>query len=99
MAEWGWGVLVMVAWVTPFSFLLWRVRERTGSVLAPAMLHGAGNGALGVFSFLIVDGNVLVALPVGLVLAVAMAIVAAVAWRLPAPEPATAATKPVAAHS
>ncbi len=83
-SEWGWGIPVMVAWVTPFSFLLWRLRERTGSVLAPAMLHGAANGALGVFTFLISGGNVLVALPVGLLLAVTMAIVAVAAWRLPA---------------
>lgn len=85
--EWGWGIFVMVAWVTPFSFLLWRVRERTGSVLAPAILHGAGNGVLGMFAFLVAGGHVLVALPVGLLLAVVMAIVAAVAWRLPALDP------------
>lgn len=84
-SEWGWGVLVMVAWVTPFSFLLWLVRERTGSVLAPAMLHGAGNGVLGVFTYLVADGNVLVALPVGLLLAVTMAVVAVVAWRVAGP--------------
>jgi membrane protease YdiL (CAAX protease family) len=84
-SEWGWGILVMVAWVTPFSFLLWRLRERTGSVLAPAMLHGAANGALGVFTVVLSGGNVLVALPVGLLLALTMAIVAAIAWRLPAP--------------
>lgn len=84
-AEWGWGIPVMVAWVTPFSFLLWRIRERTGSVLAPAMLHGAANGSLGMFAIIISGGNVLVALPVGLLLALALAIVALVAWRLPAP--------------
>ncbi|MBN9107008.1 MAG: CPBP family intramembrane metalloprotease [Propionibacteriaceae bacterium] len=86
--EWGWGIPVMVAWVTPFSFLLWRARERTGSVLAPAMLHGAANGALGVFTLTIAGGSVLVALPVGLLLAVTMAIVALVAWHLPARTPA-----------
>jgi len=85
--EWGWGIPVMVAWVTPFSFLLWRARERTGSVLAPAMLHGAANGALGVFTLIIAGGNVLVALPVGLLLAVTMLIVALVAWHLPARTP------------
>lgn len=86
-SEWGWGIPVMVAWVTPFSFLLWRVRERTGSVLAPAMLHGAANGSLGVFSLVITGGNVLVALPVGLLLALMLTIVAAVAWRLPVLDP------------
>ena len=86
-SEWGWGIPVMVAWVTPFSFLLWRVRERTGSVLAPAMLHGAANGSLGVFSLVITGGNVLVALPVGLLLALTLTIVAAVAWRLPVLDP------------
>lgn len=86
--EWGWGIPVMAAWVTPFSFLLWRARERTGSVLAPAMLHGAANGALGVFALIIAGGSVLVALPVGLLLAVTMLIVALVAWHLPARTPA-----------
>jgi membrane protease YdiL (CAAX protease family) len=86
-SEWGWGILVMVAWVTPFSFLLWRVRERTGSVLAPAMLHGAANGSLGVFTVIVSGGSVLVALPVGLLLALTMAIVAIVGWRLPALDP------------
>lgn len=80
-AEWRWGILVMIAWVTPYSFLLWRVRERTGSVLAPAILHGAGNGVLGVFVFLIAGGHVLVALPVGVLMALVMVVVAAVAWR------------------
>lgn len=83
--EWGWGIFVMIAWVTPFSFLLWWSRERTGSVLAPAMLHGAGNGVLGMFAFLIAGGHVLIALPVGLLLALVMAIVALIAWRLPTP--------------
>ncbi len=88
--EWGWGILVMIAWVTPFSFLLWQARERTGSVLAPAILHGAGNGVLGVFAFLVAGGHILVALPVGLVLAVVMTVVAALAWRLRRPVPGLA---------
>lgn len=87
-AEWGWGIVAMVAWVTPLSFLLTAVRRRTGSVLAPAMLHGAYNGTIGLFTFLVVDGHVLVSLPMGLLMVVVLSVVAAIAWRLPAPRPA-----------
>jgi len=82
-ADWAIGIPLMVAWTTPFSFLLWWVRARTGSVLAPAFLHGAFNGTVGFFALILIDTNPLVALPVGLLLAVALAVLAAVVWRLP----------------
>ncbi len=82
--EWGWGILVMVTWTVPFSFVLAWSRELTGSVLAPAMLHGAFNGVAGLFAFLIVDGNRLVGLPVGLLMGLTLAVVTAVVWWLPA---------------
>lgn len=82
-AEWGWGVLLMVAWTTPLAFLLSWVRERSGSVLAAAFLHGAYNGTIGLFALTILGGSVLVALPMGLLMALVLTVVAIVVWRLP----------------
>ncbi|HEY5978259.1 MAG TPA: CPBP family intramembrane glutamic endopeptidase [Microlunatus sp.] len=84
-SEWRWGVFVMVAWTVPFSFVLTWARERTGSVLAPAMLHGAANGALGMFVYLVIGGNALIALPVGLLMAITLTVLAIVIWHLPRP--------------
>lgn len=81
--EWGWGIFVMVTWTVPLSFILTWSRDRTGSVLAPAMLHGAYNGVIGVFLFLIVGGSRLVNLPVGLLMALTLTVIAVVVWRLP----------------
>ena len=81
--QWRWGILVMVTWTVPLSYLLTWSRERTGSVLAPAMLHGAFNGVLGVFTLIIVGGNVLVSLPFGLLAALILTVVAVVVWRIP----------------
>ena len=86
-AEWGWGVFVMVTWTVPFSFLLSWARERTGSVLAPAILHGCFNGVIGLFVYLIIDSNVLIGLPVGLFMGVTLALLALVVWRLHLPSP------------
>ncbi len=76
------GTAFMVAWCIPFSFLLWRAREVTGSLLAPAVLHGAVNGFAGVFLVVLVDANPVVAAPAGLVGAAATAVVAAAFWGL-----------------
>lgn len=78
--EWGWGIFAMVAWVTPLSFLLTWVRGRTGSVLAPAFLHGAYNGTIGVFTFLILGGNVLVSVPMGVLMVLVLSVLAAGVW-------------------
>ncbi len=90
-AEWGWGIFVMVTWTVPLSFILTWSRDRTGSVLAPAMLHGAFNGVLGVFVFLIVGGSRLINLPVGLLMALTLTLIALVVWRLPVRREATGA--------
>jgi membrane protease YdiL (CAAX protease family) len=81
---WEGGIFVMVTWTVPLSFLLTWARDRTGSVIAPAMLHGAFNGVAGVFAYLIVGGSVLVRFPVGLLMSLTLAAIAAVVWRLPA---------------
>ncbi len=74
------GTAFMIALCIPFSFLLWRAREVTGSLLAPAILHGAFNGIAGLFAVLLVDTNPLVAAPAGLIGAGALAVVAALFW-------------------
>lgn len=76
------GTAFMVAWCVPFSFLLWRARQVTGSLLAPAVLHGAVNGFAGVFLIVLVDPHPLLAAPAGLVGAAATAAVAALFWLL-----------------
>lgn len=74
------GPFFMVALCIPFSFLLWRAREATGSLLAPAVLHGAFNGFAGVFLILLVDANPLVSAPAGLIGAFVIGVVAALLW-------------------
>ncbi len=76
------GTAFMIALCIPFSFLLWRAREVTGSLLAPAILHGAFNGVAGLFAVLLVDTNPLVAAPTGLIAAGAIAVVAVLFWML-----------------
>ncbi len=79
--EWGWGVPMMVLWTTPFAFLLTWVRERARSVVAPAILHGAYNGTIGVFALVLTGSNLLVALPMGILMALVLTVLALVAWR------------------
>jgi uncharacterized protein len=82
-AEWGWGIPLMVLWTTPLAFLLSWVRERAGSVLAPAFLHGAYNGTIGFFALLIVGGSIFVALPMGVLMGSVLAVLAVLFWRVP----------------
>lgn len=74
------GVVFMVALCVPFSFLLWRSRQVTGSVLTPAVLHGAFNGFAGIFAIIVADANPLIAAPTGLIGAAGIAVVAAALW-------------------
>jgi len=75
----------MIAWTVPLSFLLTAVRERTGSVLAPSILHGAYNGVIGLFTLLIIGGGLFIALPMGLLMALSLSVLAVVVWRFRAP--------------
>ena len=52
-------------------------------MLAPAMLHGAYNGTIGIFALLIVGGNLFVALPMGWLVAAVLTVLAIIAWRFP----------------
>jgi hypothetical protein len=74
----------MVAWTTPLAFLLSWVRLRSGSVLAPAFLHGAYNGTIGFFALTIIGGSLFVSLPMGVLMSLVLVVLAAALWRLPA---------------
>jgi membrane protease YdiL (CAAX protease family) len=95
------GVAFMVAWCVAASFLLWRAREVTGTLLAPAVLHGAINGFAGVFLIVLVDTNTLMAAPMGLIGIAVVALAAALLWlftrsRRPADPAAVEAVETVA---
>lgn len=89
------GVVMMCAWVTPLSLILWRTRQATGSAIPAAIVHGAFNGAAGFFTLLVSGSSVLVGVPLGIASAAALSVAAALIWRLvppgPAPEPASQA--------
>ncbi|MFZ0529645.1 MAG: CPBP family intramembrane glutamic endopeptidase [Propionicimonas sp.] len=74
------GPFFMVAWCVPMSFLLWRLREVTDSLVAPAALHGAFNGFASVFLLVLAGANPLIAAPVGLIGTVTLTLVAAAFW-------------------
>jgi uncharacterized protein len=74
------GVLFMCGLTTALSFLLWRSRQYTGSLLAPAVLHGAFNGFQGFFVLLVAIRNPLASAPVGVLAWAAIGLVAAVFW-------------------
>lgn len=76
------GVVAMVAWVVPLSFILWRAREYSGSVAAPAIIHGAFNASAGFYIILVADRSSLVAAPVGAVAALAITVCAIAVWRV-----------------
>jgi hypothetical protein len=74
------GVAFMVVLCVPLAFLLWRARELTGTLYAPAALHGAFNAFAGFFILVLVQPNPLLAAPVGLVGAGVLGVVAAALW-------------------
>jgi membrane protease YdiL (CAAX protease family) len=76
------GVFMMCVWLIPLSFLLWRAREFSGSVLAPAIIHGAFNGSAGFFLFFIAGGNRLLTAPIGILGALSCTVAAIAVWRL-----------------
>ena len=77
------GVAFMVVLCIPLSFLLWRAREVTGTLYAPAAMHGALNAFAGFFLLVLVDPNPLLAAPIGLIGAAVIGVVAALLWLLP----------------
>lgn len=79
------GVGFMVAWSVPTSFLLWRLRQWRGSLLAPAMFHGALNGLVGVFWVVLAGGHPLLAAPMGLIGIAVITVLTAIFWLATAP--------------
>lgn len=93
------GVAFMMAWCIAASFLLWRARQVTGSVLAAAVIHGGINGFAGVFLLVLVNTNTLVAAPMGMIGIGTVAVVALLFWLVTArvkPVPVPVAVSPVA---
>ena len=82
-AAWAAGIPLFVAITIPLSFILWWARERSGWVATAAVVHGAFNGFAGMFTLLIADADVLVAVPVGLWGAAALSVVAVLVWIVP----------------
>ncbi len=74
------GWLFMAILCVPFSFLLWRARDLTGTVLSAAVLHGMFNGMAGVLLILTPGASPLVRPPAGVLMALAVGITAAVLW-------------------
>jgi CAAX amino terminal protease family. len=79
------GVGFMVAWNVPVAFVLWRLRQWQGSLLAPAMAHGAINGLIGFFWVVMAGGHPLLAAPMGLIGIAVIAALAGVFWLATAP--------------
>jgi uncharacterized protein len=74
------GVAAMILWCIAASFLLWRLREVTGTVVGAAAMHGAINGVAGLFLIALVDPSPLFAAPMGVTGIAVVAIVAALYW-------------------
>ncbi len=87
----------MCVWTVPLSFILARARAWSGSVLAPAVIHGGINAMGGLAVLLIVDRDPRMSLRAGLASAVGTALVALACARLfpsrsdPRPEATAAA--------
>jgi len=90
------GVGFLLAWNLPASFLLARLRQWQGTLLAPAIFHGAMNGLIGAFWVVLADGNPLLAAPLGLIGIAVMVVLTAVLWLATAP--AVRAAKAAAAE-
>lgn len=69
-----WGVLLMCGTTLALSGPMAWVRQRAGSVLAPALLHGAVNGSAGIVLVFTSGANDLLGGPAGLSAVLAMAV-------------------------
>ena len=95
-AQWAAGIPMFVLITVPLSFILWWARERSGSVVTAAVVHGAFNGFAGLFTLILIGANSLIAVPVGVISAVALSVVAAVLWLVPGLRPAASPLVPSA---
>jgi membrane protease YdiL (CAAX protease family) len=84
------GIPFMIAFCIAMSFLLFRARKLTSSILVPAILHGILNSFVGIFlltlSDISGDRSRLISAPFGLVGTAAAALLAAAFWFLPSSE-------------
>jgi hypothetical protein len=80
------GPFFMVIFCIAMSFLLWRARKLSSSILAPGILLGIFNSFAMVFVLTIEDRNRLISAPFGLVGTAAAALLAAAFWFLPSSE-------------
>jgi hypothetical protein len=80
------GPIFMVFFCIAMSFLLWRARKLSSSILAPGILLGIFNSFAMVFVLTIEDRNRLISAPFGLVGTAAAALLAAAFWFLPSSE-------------
>lgn len=78
--DWAWGIPLMVLWCVPLSYVLGWARERAGSTIAPAIVHGTFNGFAGIFLLVLIGADRLTALPVGLWAALPPALLALLLW-------------------
>lgn len=85
--DWVIGIPLFVVITTPLSFILWWARERSGSVVASAVVHGAFNGFAGIYILILVGADRLIALPVGVLGGVTLSVVAAALWLVPGLRP------------
>lgn len=76
------GIVFMCGLTTAMSFLFWRAREYTGSILAPCVLHGAFNGFQGFLVLTIAQRNELVSVSAGVLGWLALAIATVPLWVL-----------------
>lgn len=85
--QWAVGIWLFVLITTPLSFILWWARQRSGSVVTSAVIHGAFNGFAGLLSLLLVGAEVLIAVPVGVLAGVGLSVVAGILWLVPGLRP------------
>lgn len=78
--DWAWGIPLMVLWCVPLSYVLGWARERAGSTIAPAIVHGTFNGFAGIFLLVLIGADRLTALPVGLWAALPSALLGLLLW-------------------
>lgn len=97
--QWAVGIPLFVLITTPLSFILWWARERSGSVVAPAVVHGAFNGFAGIYLLVLVGSDRLVSLPVGVLSGVVLSVVAALLWLAPGLRPVGSSAPRLARHS
>lgn len=74
------GAAFMVAWCVLASFLLWRARQVTGSLLAPIVIHGAINALSPLLLLVVANPNPLISAPMGIIGMAGLGLVTVIFW-------------------